>query len=60
MSLMTVPEVGRLRVSPDVPFACEWCGDDEQVYFVAKADLYLCDDCYKDWKRADAQADDAA
>ena len=60
MSLMTVPEVGRLRINPEVPFACEWCGDDHNVYFVTKADLYLCDDCYKDWKKINTHSDEAA
>lgn len=51
MSLMTVPEVGRLRVDPDYTMDCDWCSTDHEVAWVPKADLWLCDDCYDKWRK---------
>ena len=51
MSLMTVPEVGRLRIDPEYTPDCDWCASEENVAWVAKADHWLCDECYEGWEK---------
>jgi hypothetical protein len=59
MSLMTVPEVGALRVDDEYAPDCDWCSTTHNVLWVSKAQKHLCDDCFEEWSRENAHQEPA-
>jgi hypothetical protein len=49
--VMTLPEVGSLRVNANYPPDCDWCAETQDVYWIPQANNYLCDECYHEWRR---------
>jgi hypothetical protein len=49
--VMTLPEVGSLRVNANYPPDCDWCAETQNVYWIPQANNYLCDECYHEWRR---------
>lgn len=58
MSLMTLPEVGSLRLDDEHAPDCDWCATTHNVLWVPRAQKHLCDECFEEWRSENIQSEE--